>query len=1394
MLFIDTQRLTMFSFIYALRNKGRHGCAMQWCYSCTQAAKIWKAKDHRPNMALLAKHFHSTRVEVLNKMGLEILAQFEGQDVNKVVLLQHLTIMFGALPGLEKVADMFIRLHTRMHEKVCVVETVQVKGVWKKHPKEYTLYDLLAHCANLQGEGECHTGCPFHNESLLVHLIAAAVFAAISALHVSDEVAYAAFITALFHDCGKPQSKKGGDGLCPRDYSSAVSKPCNHAGPGQCNHHHGCSNTNATVIPPKDWSPFNKGIDIMDEIRQFLVDKQYPEPIIEPQDDMPSWQIPDAVKAQLPQHLHEAFDLMIKQCSRPCDCARYPGHGLLGAICLILFKEVIVSTMPETMTPKDRVATVDAMIRTVQIHMALHNCGNAEVCHKVLAHEDHLVRIIASHMYVGDNLGKIRSPMYQDKVPFNEAYDQFMANMGSLPVHTSLVALNSGKKVSILLQGLSGSGKSSFIDHLSAYLPRCHRLSVISRDENMAEIITGLHARLTREQYALMYAIYNACKAYHKDISKNIVKVHDAIAKAQKEGLQMSPAFSDVTVHNVPDAVKLVDSAFTNAYNTALGSDEVDVIVVDSCLTLWDTAVQQHLPCLSETIVITVPVINFAGIVSEANGLDEQRQMSLSGANTLHRPANGEFASPFFDPVGKKERNTFHQAPPVILTMNNGVLCAYYDQTVKWIANALGDQPIIHPTRVDTSGMNGGEFFQHIVNKHKGDMLKVRKEELFEKWDVSMNGICPYEQHTASKKERIIKELVAFTTRLHEQGVLENPITKEDFETNEQLLWNTIMSISVVKYKDGHNGSKFWVNEFMRHFRGITIFTHPITKKVTVLRYLMDRGAEIHSKETNKRATRQDECDTNGVNLDHISKCLLQDLTLNAYLTQKADGSLGIATVYSDTALAIMKAYVETWGTDVAKEVARKSLEMTQGKFMVVLSTQGTKSLSEDMTAFATTSIFGGIRDKQGASLVSREEMSTKTPLQIWQEHGFKVLERVFALHGPAYEKHPDESISLMFEMICAENRDAFPGGKYHDEFACNATKDQFLFLGLGYASLEVNIPHCVIDIKGVFQQPVFWKITSGAQVNNMIRDLQLVMSGEMTKQQFITTYPPEIPDEFDELHREGFVLYGLVSAHSTPIHQAYELPGILTYAKVKTLIYYRAHKFKVENLEALVEYGRISPGHFPLCDTLYSIYSSGKLQQLLTQIHGEIRKMIDVKDKQSPLMMTITKLESCSGNFDMHPLLRLERISINSSDIPTSFVGALLKEQTTPKDKTLSKMLANMLTGLFIRSWNATFNTSIQTLEEVKQVEKDGTEMSLSAKARELHNERVALAMKAINALLQSIKDAKPWSEEWQIVAKCTIVPELLKNKLLKQMVELQNKPLLSLPRRDEQEEEKEE
>jgi hypothetical protein len=172
---------------------------------------------------------------------------------------------------------------------------------------------------------------------------------------------------------------------------------------------------------------------------------------------------------------------------------------------------------------------------------------------------------------------------------------------------------------------------------------------------------------------------------------------------------------------------------------------------------------------------------------------------------------------------------------------------------------------------------------------------------------------------------------------------------------------------------------------------------------------------------------------------------------------------------------------------------------------------------------------------------------------------------------------------------------------------------------------------------------------------------------------------------------------------------------------------------------------------------------------------------MLDVTDEQSPLRIAIVQLDTQDGKFSMHPLQLLERIK--TKDIQSSFIGALLKEQSTPKDITLSQLLANMLTGLFIKGWNATFNTSIQTLGEVKHLGEESAKISMTAKARELFDEKKTLAQKERMSLLQMIKKTKPWSDEWCSIATSTNIPKLLKNELIKHMVDLQQTPSISLP-----------
>jgi hypothetical protein len=182
-----------------------------------------------------------------------------------------------------------------------------------------------------------------------------------------------------------------------------------------------------------------------------------------------------------------------------------------------------------------------------------------------------------------------------------------------------------------------------------------------------------------------------------------------------------------------------------------------------------------------------------------------------------------------------------------------------------------------------------------------------------------------------------------------------------------------------------------------------------------------------------------------------------------------------------------------------------------------------------------------------------------------------------------------------------------------------------------------------------------------------------------------------------------------------------------------------------------------------------------------MTSIHEQLVKMLDLEAETSQLKEAIAKLDVQEGTFGMPPLERLKKIK--TADRLTSFIGALLKEQATPKDVALSQELARMLTNTFIKGWNTTFETSIQTLEEVTRLDKEGSAISMTAKARELFDEKVVLAKKGVTTLLRTIKLEKAWNKEWKSVTTCTDVPTLLKNQLITQMVELQNKALVALP-----------
>ncbi len=1260
--------------------------------------------------------------------------------------------MFGDPKYCEMFARFLIRLHPALHREETVVETINIEGEFSQIKKVYKLFDRFVEASKSNSEGGCHAHCPFHSETLLVHLLAAAYFAMVFAAKMKKGDPYNAFITALFHDCVKAETnKKHDDEPCPVHGKSM----------GLCNH-----------------------------------------------------EDPNA----------------------QCKCARYPAHGLLGAMYLSIFSKHIVATMSNDVPVRDKIAWFNAILRTVQIHMSLHSCTDSDVCTRVLTPESKKVKQLCLSMFVGDNLGKLPHPGFESEKPFSEICTKFWYNVLYLKEEAQPIqSLNKEAKMIIYLCGLSGAGKTSFGKRIMNMLSSKHHPVLISRDQCICEVMTGQKVRLTGQAYADMYKAYTAVRKYHSD--HDFEELEEVLAKYTKI---LAPTFHKLKKDKVPEVDKDVNKLFNEKLTEALNDQLIGVIIVDTLMNLWKVE-SEKLVCTGDHIKVDVPVLNLSSVISKSNGLEPKEQLRLSKSSTLLKPAGGEFNSSWFNSFLHKPYCDKYQAPPVILTDSNGVPCEVgWDSSLQWLLSAIGKSPIVSKyVDSNTASLNGKEFMIHLIKKCKGHMLEVRRI-LYEKHDCNMNGVCAVGKDTkmsVTQKAKCVHQLVEYTKLLHNNGILERPFTEEELDNDDKLFWNTLFSIPTLKYKDTFVGEKFWVNKFMLKYRGLNLFIHPLTGEVMDLRFLMDRGAEIHSKITKGKAAGQDDGVTNhGTNLNKIKDALLKDLAIHGYLTQKADGSLASFTVYTGKALKVMLAYVETFGTELSKEIARKSLQMSEGKYMIILATQGTKSITEDMVPFATTSIFGGIYEN-GRPLISREEYGDKTPLMLWKEHGEKVLQRVYALHASAYAKHPDESITLMFEMVCANRRDAF-GGKAHEEFACQSTKDQFLFLGLGY-SCEETLPHCVVDTSGLFRQPAYWKISQSSQVNDMIRDLQKVMINEMSQEEFIKLYPPVNPEEFDSLHPEGFCFWAYIDQATTLLHTAFGLPGILTYSKVKTLIYYQGHKVKVENINDLVEFGSRVNGLIPQADTMYAIYSSGKLEELLLQLHEEYLRFVDITRQDSLLRSIIldiygpvqqvhenvaeggTKKKKFTHPFEFFEYLRnqpnkvafckkpkaesaskskAKKTKSRKKDKPKvedtyvdRFVKAIMNkkmiESSDHKALNLLRTTGNLFTHLFITRWNEMFGTEIQTLEVIAKLKEDSVNFPFSDDGRTQFEKRVRVSEVVRSILLKEILLIRPWNmEALAQISSCKDIPSLLEVDIIKLMIKLMNMEKIYIPSVSEQ------
>jgi hypothetical protein len=250
-----------------------------------------------------------------------------------------------------------------------------------------------------------------------------------------------------------------------------------------------------------------------------------------------------------------------------------------------------------------------------------------------------------------------------------------------------------------------------------------------------------------------------------------------------------------------------------------------------------------------------------------------------------------------------------------------------------------------------------------------------------------------------------------------------------------------------------------WKPKWARQARGR--FYSVIGDKVIELKSGLQRGIEISLKVN----------DTKDINIDNKNDFTKYDDTqqyvLNAfsgkdndidgYVSSKVDGSLGIINIYpkSSEQYSIIKSLVFT--NNFAKDICDYCI--TNDLPIVVISTQGTLFIGEDMQDYLLTSIDMDIYDFINKIILYYNELK--------------------------YEKY----ISMYFELYCKNRTTNI--GKRHTELAVGYSENGFKLLGINVD--DIYIPHFKLP-NIIFQQPLFYKISN---INQIFKLLELLDSDD---------------------------------------------------------------------------------------------------------------------------------------------------------------------------------------------------------------------------------------------------------------------------------------------------------
>jgi hypothetical protein len=632
-----------------------------------------------------------------------------------------------------------------------------------------------------------------------------------------------------------------------------------------------------------------------------------------------------------------------------------------------------------------------------------------------------------------------------------------------------------------------------------------------------------------------------------------------------------------------------------------------------------------------------------------------------------------------------------------------------------------------------TMNMNVKEYYEHLLIKYKNDRMMIAKHFL-ELGFIHTNYIG---LQLKQSNEHFI-QLSNLSESWKMNNIIKKSYSAHEFCNDKDLFDKFTSSIVVLKYQEKF-GARYWKNKWAKEMRGTILFVNPESNFVRIISFKLPRGAEVVSGMIKRTGLNTQ--DVNEHNIDILDdeqqetcRLLCEDCdfeNIKIDMTAKGDGSLLVVNSFENVSLKIMDPIVEIFGTEWILLWRSMSLELSNGKCLVIPSTQSTVMASDHMAPYLTTSIL------VGNNQIRREELTEfdKNYIEAWKKYGKKFIEKILEMKFKGMNTILEKSnisdcYTFCFEAICKKRMGLF-GDEMHTELACSYERDRLLFLGITIVSKRFYIPHSIYsesknpNYEIPFEEPLWWRIRNGRYVDLMIDSIEKIIRGELTKDEFLKQFPPENKNDLDDciLDFEGWVAmkHSSKSKQSTVISDDDHLEIIqkigipLTiYSKIKTESYYRSHNFHSKNIKYLQNIGKTAGHIFPMANRSLNMFTSEILEKRFRLIGEKLREIFDPKsnilvelnEKINEQMKEKKIKKNPMSGIDMRPDDVKWKIILNSPFFDISIIVSIYGEffhELNKSSSNIGSMIKNLTQSL--RPWENNYNQRIVNLSPTDDI-----------------------------------------------------------------------------------------